>query len=123
MNRKQFIKKLKKIQQKDIETVKKKNADYANTNDPFQNFRMVENTGLCTLEKGILVRITDKIQRITNILGNKNRQTQVKDETITDTLSDLRNYATILQAYIEQKTELKKNLETTTTKYYPNNNK
>jgi len=100
MNRDEFIKELVKNINNDIEIVKVKNSDYANGEDPFQNFRMVEGMGLCSVEQGILVRMSDKMQSIANLLT---REAEVKDESISDTLSDLRNYAKILQAYIKSK--------------------
>ncbi len=103
MNRKNFLTALKRIKDKDLEILRNKNEDYANGSDPFQNFKMVENSGLCTVEKGILVRMSDKMQRIFNLVGNEDRETSVKDESVKDTLSDLRNYAAILEAYLESK--------------------
>ena len=98
MNREEFLKHLIKNTEEDLAIVKVKNGDYANGQDPFQNFRMVESIGLCSVEQGILVRMSDKMQRITNLLT---REAEVKDESIADTLSDLRNYANILQVYLE----------------------
>jgi len=100
MNREEFIKQLESNANTDLEIVKVKNSDYANGENPFQNFRMVEGMGLCTVEQGILVRMSDKMQRIANLLT---REAVVKDESIADTLSDLRNYANILQVYLTTK--------------------
>lgn len=80
-----------------MEIVKKKNGDYAQGHDPFQNFRMVEDAGLMTIEQGIAVRMSDKLQRIFNLLDS---EAEVDDETLEDTLTDLRNYANILQVYL-----------------------
>jgi len=101
MNRDEFISELEKNQKQDIEIVKKKNQDYAEGGDPFQNFRMVENAGLVSTEKGVAVRMSDKLQRVFNLIGED--EAAVDDETIADTLSDLRNYANILQVYLENK--------------------
>lgn len=100
MNRQQFLEQLKKNQQQDIEIVKKKNQDYAEGADPFQNFSMVEDAGFISTEEGIAVRMSDKMQRIFNLI---NSEASVEDERIEDTLSDLRNYANILQVYIQNK--------------------
>lgn len=99
MNRKEFVQKLKNNQEKDLKIVAEKNSDYAQGNDPFQNFRMVEDAGLTSTEKGIAVRMSDKMQRIFNLIQDE--ETSVDDETIADTLSDLRNYANILQVFLE----------------------
>jgi len=100
MNRDTFIEQLQQNQEKDLEIVKQKNDDYAQGSDPFQNFRMVEDAGLISLEKGIAVRMSDKLQRTFNLLDQE--QASVEDETIADTLSDLRNYANILQVHLQK---------------------
>jgi len=98
---KEFIEQLKQNQEKDLQTLKNKNNDYGDSEDPFHNFRMVEDSGLMTVEKGIAVRMSDKMQRVMNLLQKK--EADVDDETLEDTLSDLRNYANILQTFIQQK--------------------
>ena len=45
-----------------------KNTDYAQQKDPFSNFEMVEALKICDTPTGILVRISDKIARISNLL-------------------------------------------------------
>jgi len=49
----------------------------------------------------MLVRMCDKIQRVANAT---NQDLAVEDETVKDTLSDLRNYANIMQVYIDNDT-------------------
>lgn len=100
MNRTEFMKQLEENQQQDLEIVKKKNQDYADGENPFQNFTMVEDAGLMTTEEGLAVRMSDKMQRIFNLISS---EAAVEDEKIEDTLSDLRNYANILQVYLENK--------------------
>lgn len=100
MNREEFIEQMQANAQNDISIVMRKNADYANGSDPFQNFRVVEHLGVTTVEQGIVVRLSDKIQRIANLLK---REAQVQDESIVDTLSDARNYLNILQVWLQQK--------------------
>ena len=80
-----------------------KNADYATWDDPFRNFRMVENMGICTSEEWILVRMSDKMSRISNLI--KDNKPQVKDESIEDTLVDLANYSIILSIYLKHERE------------------
>ena len=80
-------------------TVKRKNQDYANGDNPFQNFCTVEHLGIASVENGILMRMADKMQRIANVINNG--EAVVKDERVVDTLSDLRNYANILQVWLE----------------------
>lgn len=87
------------------EICQKKNADYADISDPFRNFRMVEQMWLCTVEQWLLVRMSDKMSRISNLLE---KEAQVNDESIEDTLIDLANYSIILKLYIQWKTKSKK---------------
>lgn len=110
MNYDDFITELETNVRDDLIILRDKNSDYASDSDPFQNFRMVENNGLCSVEKGILVRMSDKMQRITNLIS---REAKVKDESIMDTLSDLRNYANILQVYLTQAKHLRTRCENT----------
>lgn len=86
-----------------LEILKKKNADYAGDADPYKNFRFSSLIGV-GVEEAILVRVTDKIARISNIL---HKDAQVKDETITDTLVDAINYLAILKAYLENNSQHK----------------
>jgi hypothetical protein len=76
---------------------KAKNADYAGDDDPFANFRRSELVGV-SVERGILVRMTDKLARVSNLLD---KPAAVADESIGDTLDDFTNYAAILRAYLE----------------------
>ena len=75
MNR---VEQLKKIQDEARELFVLKNADYG---DSFATYGPV----------GVLVRVGDKIQRLTSI--SNSGITLVKDEKIRDTLMDLHNYA------------------------------
>jgi len=84
-------------------TMVAKNSDYCGGNtDPFANFTRVEeiNFGVST-EQGLLVRIIDKIMRIGSFV--KQGTLMVKDESVTDTLLDLANYAILFAAYLESK--------------------
>ena len=78
---------------------KSKNNDYAKGDDPFRNFKASEAVG-DPVERGIMVRMMDKMARISNSFDV---ELQVKDESVSDTLDDLINYAAILKAYLSQK--------------------
>ncbi|AIY89919.1 nucleotide modification associated domain-containing protein [Geoglobus acetivorans] len=80
-----------------LEIARKKNRDYAGNRSPFHNFELCERLGICSLEEGILVRMTDKMSRIANLLK---KEADVRDESIEDTLKDLINYSAILIAYL-----------------------
>jgi hypothetical protein len=74
-----------------------KNSDYANSDDPFQNFKGCLEDGL-PVAAGMTVRMRDKMSRIGNLI---NRPPKVKDETLRDTCIDLMNYAAILAVWLE----------------------
>lgn len=79
-----------------------KNHDYTGaTDDPFANFRRCEQLGVCSAEQGFLVRMTDKLARITSFVQQGNLQ--VKDESVQDTLLDLANYCALLSGFIESR--------------------
>ncbi len=81
--------------------VKKKNADYSGDADPFKNFRLCEAADLASVEQGIMVRMFDKMGRVSTLL-DKEESPQV-NESIDDTLMDLINYAAILIVYRKSK--------------------
>ena len=66
------------IHEEAMEIFKKKNQDYG---DSFANYGPV----------GVIVRMGDKINRLSSI--TKNKVSLVNDESIRDTLIDLHNYA------------------------------
>lgn len=85
-----------------METTKQKNNDYSSaTDNAFGNLSAVERLGIATTEKGILVRMTDKISRINTFI--QGHRYQVKDESVMDTLKDLANYTILLAAVIKDK--------------------
>lgn len=83
-----------------LETAKRKNNDYGGVdNNPYANFSNSTIVGV-SIEKGILVRMMDKVSRISTLLE---KESKVKDEAIEDTLDDLINYAAILKSYLTDK--------------------
>lgn len=100
MTKEEFFKELEDTYASCVSTSKKKNADYAGDEDPFRNFKLCEFLGVCSTETGILVRICDKISRIANLL---NKEAQVLDEKLEDTIDDDINYHAILKAYLKSK--------------------
>ena len=101
MLRVNFIESIRNTFTKGIELVERKNADYAGADNPFKNFESALVVGI-PIDRAILVRVLDKLSRISNLLG---REAAVKDETIEDTLVDAINYLAILKAYLEDKDE------------------
>ena len=100
MNNQEFLNQIKNSQEKGLELIHKKNADYAGEKKPFKNFDTVEYICGISSEKGILVRMCDKLVRIENLLNTK---AKVKDESIEDTLLDLANYSYILLVKIKSR--------------------
>lgn len=102
MNRKEFIKSIEKTYKRGVELVKQKNNDYT-SKSPFDNFMFSSMVDVC-IERGILVRMLDKISRISTLLD---KAPDVQGESIEDSLIDLCNYSAILKAYLESKNERK----------------
>lgn len=92
--------------QKMVAITKAKNADYTgNDPDPFSNFSRVAGLGICSVEQGFLVRMTDKLSRISSFV--QKGVLQVKDESVEDTLLDLANYSLLMAGYIKAEREKK----------------
>jgi hypothetical protein len=72
------VNQMKTIQKEGLELFEKKNTDYG---DAFATYGPI----------GVIVRMSDKIQRLVSI--NNNGVTLINNETIRDTLIDLHNYA------------------------------
>ena len=77
----------------------KKNSDYADNDNPFKNFEMSTQVGV-TPPRAILVRISDKLSRVSNLLD---KPASVADESISDTLNDIINYTAILKVYLNER--------------------
>ena len=80
----------------------RKNHDYSGGKDdslPFLNFTRCESMGICKTEAGILVRMTDKMSRLSTFVTTG--EFKVKDEALRDTVLDMINSAIILYAYTQ----------------------
>lgn len=82
-----------------------KNRDYAGNDglEPFANFTRVESMGICKTEEGFLVRLTDKMSRLSSFV--RSGKMNVKDESFRDTCVDVINYMVLLVAYMKDKDE------------------
>ena len=98
MNRDQFVQEIKDTYKRCLGILEKKNADYANQDNPWHNFEFSQLVGV-DVPHAIMVRILDKMARIGNLLK---RGGQVKDEKIEDTIEDAINYLAILLAYLKK---------------------
>ena len=103
MNRDELLAFHKEFCEKTLAVMEAKNHDYAGSSgdDPFANFRAVELLGLCSKEKGVLVRMLDKFQRLKNF--EEAGRLAVAGEGPLDTCLDTVNYAILLAAMITEK--------------------
>ena len=83
------------------DTYKRKNSDYGNSvGDTYEKFGDIS----------FLTRITDKYNRMVNLVCNSNNVRKVKDEALEDTILDLANYCLLWlveREYVGQQKEVK----------------
>jgi len=91
-----------------------KNRDYAGNEgiEPFANFTRVESMGICKTEQGFMVRLTDKMSRLSSFI--RAGKMHVADESFKDTCIDVINYMVLLSAYIADKNNNETKKEETT---------
>jgi hypothetical protein len=103
MTRDELLKFHEEITKEARELMSKKNRDYAGKEgvEPFANFTRVESMGICKTEQGFMVRLTDKMSRLSSFIhaGKMN----VQDESFMDTCVDVINYMVLLAAYLKDK--------------------
>lgn len=80
-----------------LETIRKKNGDYAAVGDPYRNFQASELLGL-SVEQAILVRTLDKVVRISNLLEH---ESFVAEEPLEDSIDDVIGYMFLLRGWRE----------------------
>jgi len=76
----------------------RKNHDYAKNADPLSNLRMCESFGIPAY-KGVLVRLSDKWSRITEL---SKKQAKVTNESMIDTLMDNAVYSLLAIILLEE---------------------
>lgn len=105
MDRTELLKNHQELCRKAYELMQRKNHDYAGRGgeSPFANFTRCESMGICTTEQGFLVRMTDKMSRLSSFI--EAGTLQVKDESVEDTILDIINYAVLFQSYLQEKKE------------------
>jgi hypothetical protein len=86
-----------------IELVKKKNNDYAKTQDAFSNFRFCADFAGISVKQVFMVFMAVKYARLKELFNGK----EVKNENIADTLNDLANYSDLLNIYLSEKENAK----------------
>ena len=82
---------------KSRDLMRAKNADYADSYQPFGNLDVVESIyrGQITTEQGIVIRMGEKVARLATATQ---RPLEVQDESVVDTCCDIINYAILLLA-------------------------
>jgi hypothetical protein len=78
--------------------LQKKNYDYADSEDPFFNFRLCQHLKLCSAAAGVLIRITDKLSRLANAESK-----DLHCESYEDSIIDAINYLVILAEMRKEK--------------------
>lgn len=87
------------------ELMQRKNNDYAGADgaSPFKNFLHAETLGLCSAEQGMVVRLSDKLQRLAHAVSGQ--EMKVTDESVRDTILDIINYSVLISAYLKSKVQ------------------
>jgi len=90
-----------------FEIMQTKNNDYAGSKGdvPFANFQRCEAMGVCTTEQGFLIRIIDKVSRLSTFA--QDGKLLVANEGYEDAILDILNYCVLMSAYIKGKEERK----------------
>jgi|TARA_R100000479_G_scaffold174872_2_gene124359 hypothetical protein len=103
MNQKGYLDYHKEMCDKARDLSFKKNCDYAGKQgkDPFANFNRCHQLGICSTEKGFLVRLTDKFSRLSTFCSGGTFE--VADESFEDTCLDIINYVCLMAAYVKDK--------------------
>ncbi|MBR52266.1 hypothetical protein CMK19_00680 [Candidatus Poribacteria bacterium] len=102
MNRKELFQLHQEICQQALEIMKQKNHDYTGRDDnPFSNFTRSEAMGICTTEQGFLVRICDKLSRLSTFANIG--ELKVDNESYQDAVLDIINYCILFYAYSSSK--------------------
>lgn len=101
MKREELFKLHEDICKEALELMRKKNNDYASGSDPFMNFKRAEYLGFATAELGVLIRMTDKMSRISTFL--KNGELALSNESVYDALVDMVNYSIILAGLLKDR--------------------
>ena len=103
MNRSELFEYHKQLCKESLDIMVQKNADYAGAdgNSPFANFERTEAMGICSTEQSFLVRMIDKMSRLSTFANTG--KLKVTNEGYKDAVSDLINYLILFTAYVESK--------------------
>jgi endo-alpha-1,4-polygalactosaminidase (GH114 family) len=98
MTREEMEKRFDELHESDLALMKAKNHDYAGPDDPLDNLR---DFGFV----GVVVRMGDKFKRLKAFAKRAMKgeaHLAVKDESIRDTLRDMRIYATLAEIMLDE---------------------
>lgn len=101
MNRDKLLSLHKQTCERAYKLMERKNADYSGGQDstnPFLNFTRCEAMGITTTERGFLVRLTDKMSRLSTFCDTG--CFKVADEKLEDTIEDIINYSILFLAFV-----------------------
>ena len=103
MNRQELFKHHKEICGEALGIMEKKNHDYAGENgdSPFANFTRSEDMGICSTEQGFLVRLCDKLSRLSTFASAG--ELKVDNEGYHDAIVDIINYCVLFDGYVSSK--------------------
>ena len=106
MNREELLMSHDKICSEAKELMKKKNHDYAGKegDQPFANFERTESMGVCSTEQGFLVRVVDKVSRLSTFCSAG--ELKVDNESYEDAVLDIINYMVLFSGYLKDKNDL-----------------
>jgi hypothetical protein len=111
MNREQLLAHHKEMCDKALSIMVNKNHDYTGDrgDSPFANFERSEKMGLSTTEVGILIRMVDKISRLSTFANTG--KLVVSNESYEDAVLDIINYSILLSGVIRSKQSQNKDLK------------
>ena len=103
MNRQELFKHHKEICGEALSIMEKKNHDYAGEegDSSFANFTRSEDMGICTTEQGFLVRLCDKLSRLSTFASAG--ELKVDNESYHDAIVDIINYCVLFDGYVSSK--------------------
>ena len=103
MNRAELLEHHAELCKKALEIMKEKNHDYAGKGgeEPFANFERCEAMGICSTEQGFLVRVVDKVSRLSTFVDAG--ELKVKGEAWEDAVLDIINYMILFSGFVTSK--------------------
>ena len=101
MTRDELVQIHRELCERSCELMRRKSEDYATGHDPFANFKRGEILGFATAEEGLMLRVVDKVSRISTFL--KKGHLNVENESVSDSIMDIINYMVLLQGMLEDK--------------------